>query len=762
MQFEALVSVLRSLRSVRTAEAISLKQMRDVLTDALPALDPDRLTVIAESMERIADLENQLQRTRTETSLLDSADKAYQRYLAAVAQREAAALIAANADFADLARKERDAAATLKAALDQQSALKDEHAGALVAVSELEGRRDAADAVIRDHAGAELPHMESSAEEAAREADEAAARAGDAQTGAEALAERATSSGDSSAKGQEHLAALSAQLRARALSLGADAAVEGILAAADQILAPRAELPSIPGTNRLCATPLAWVEARETQVQGLRTALRSHEQAQQAEKAAAGERRDAEDEEESSRGSAQTSAGTREEAERILREALGAWSAESRHLGPVPRELTTPAEDEADGRMDPDPILAWLPKAADAARDRIGLARHEITAATDAALATTAAHASTQARQAQKQAAEHAVQAASDHGTALEQAQAEAALDEQRKSGAIASRERAVESANADVSAAEQCLDEGSRQARGAVREWTEQVRAWQAEVVYLSPADIRLPAPDADPAELDTLDPAAGRTAAAAAHDAVTPGLERAAAQAQHEAGQAQRNVDQAEADLQEARRAAPVPAGPHWRTRSPADGIPLWALVDFAGHMSPGEADRLEGALLVSGILDALVTPDGLAVAGDLSLTPAGAAAGRTLADLLEIETGAGVDREYVRSLLRAVPVDAPSGGSSDGTLVNGVLTAAAPTGYRSKYIGRTARERARLARVAALESALAAAKEQLQEAQDILRNRKGDVAAARAERDAFPSGSGIDSARAHWCTLVLSAVE
>lgn len=235
-----------------------------------------------------------------------------------------------------------------------------------------------------------------------------------------------------------------------------------------------------------------------------------------------------------------------------------------------------------------------------------------------------------------------------------------------------------------------------------------------------------------------------------------MAPGPERAAAHAQHEAGQAQRNVDQAEADLQEARRAAPVPAGPHWRRRSPADGIPLWALVDFAGHMSPGEADRLEGALLVSGILDALVTPDGLAVAGDLSLTPAGAAADRTLADPLEIETGTGVDREYVRSLLRAVPVDAPSGGSSDGTLVNGVLTAAAPTGYRSKYIGRTTRERARLARVAALESALAAAKEQLQEAQDILRDRKGDVAAARAERDAFPSGSGIDSARAHAARL------
>jgi len=157
-----------------------------VLTDALPVLDPDRLTVIAESMERIADLENQLQRTKTETSLLETADKAYQRYLAAVAQREASALVAADSAFGDLARKERDATGTLKATRDRQSALKDQRVGELAAISELEGRRDAADAAMRDHVGAELPYMERSAEDAAREAGEAAARAGDARSAAAA------------------------------------------------------------------------------------------------------------------------------------------------------------------------------------------------------------------------------------------------------------------------------------------------------------------------------------------------------------------------------------------------------------------------------------------------------------------------------------------------------------------------------------------------------------------------------------------------
>jgi ABC-type dipeptide/oligopeptide/nickel transport system ATPase component len=751
VQFEALVSVLRSLRSVRTAEAISVKQMCAVLTDALPALDPDRLTVIAESMERIADLENQLQRAKTETSLLETADKAYQRYLATVAQREAAGLLAADGLFGDLAKKERDATGTMRAARDRQSALKDQRAGALAAISELEGRRDAADAAMRDHAGAELPYMERGAEEAAREAGEAATRAGDARSAADALAERASSSADSAAQGREHLAGLGGQLRAHAVSLAADAAVEGLLAVTDQLTAPIPALTAVPGTTRLCAVPLAWAEARQAQVRVLRGALRGHEQAQQAEKAAARDRRDTEDEEDSSRSKAEAAAGKREEAERALREALGAWSAGSRQLGPVPPELTTPGEDDDSGdRLDPDRLTAWLQAAAGAARDRIGLSRHEKAAATDAALAAAAAEASTQAHGLQEEADERSAQATDGYNLAVEQAQAEASRDGQRRSAALASRDRAVESANAQVSAAEQDLGEGTAQARDAVREWTGQARAWQAGASYLSGAHLYLLSPDAGAAELDGLDPAVSRAAVAGAHDAVVPGLERAVAQAQHEVEQARHNADQAEAALENARRVAPVPAGPPWRTRNPADGIPLWALVDFAGHLTAAEADRLEGALLVSGLLDALVTPGGLAVAGDLSLTPAGTASGRSLADLLETEPGTGVDPDRLRGLLRAVPVDTP-GGVPGGTLVNGVLTAASPAGYRSKFIGRTTRERARLARVAALEGELAAAADRLRAASDVLRAREGDVLAARAERDAFPAGEGIESARA-----------
>ena len=130
--------------------------MRAVLSDALPALDTERLTVIAESMERIADLEKQLQSTRAEAAVLDTTEKVYRRYLTSIAQLEAAALSAANNDFDDHARKVREATANLKDAQDGQKELERKHTNVREHISELEGQKEAADTALRDHAGAEL------------------------------------------------------------------------------------------------------------------------------------------------------------------------------------------------------------------------------------------------------------------------------------------------------------------------------------------------------------------------------------------------------------------------------------------------------------------------------------------------------------------------------------------------------------------------------------------------------------------------------
>lgn len=255
VQFDALIAVLRSLRSLRTAEAISPTRMRQVLTDALPALDTDSLTLIAEAMERIAELETQLQRTREEAKLLQSTDRAYRRYLTTVAQTQAAALTAANTEVDDQTRRTREATSQLQAAQAAEAAADTEHTATLSRISELEGRLEAADSELRGHAGADLPHREIRAAELATAAEEAAERAEQATTDAQAATEQADSSADLARTSQHHLLRLADELRHTATTLGAEAAIERLLAATGQLTSADIGSNTAIDIDALCATP---------------------------------------------------------------------------------------------------------------------------------------------------------------------------------------------------------------------------------------------------------------------------------------------------------------------------------------------------------------------------------------------------------------------------------------------------------------------------------------------------------------------------
>ncbi len=750
VQFDALVSVLRSLRSVRTAEGISPNQMRAVLSDALPALDTERLTVIAESMERIADLEKQLQSTRAEAAVLDTTDKVYRRYLTSIAQLEAAALSAANNDFDDHARKVREATASLKDAQDDQKELERKHTEARERISELEGQKEAADTALRDHAGAELPHMEQRAEDAAREARDAAERARGAREDAVSATAEAEESARAATSGQRHLTELTDKLRASVTALGAGAAADHLLAAARGIETARLGTTITADIDQLSATPLAWVEARQTQIGAVKGTLRGHTHAQLAEQAAAGILREADAEEDTCRTAVESATGQRQTAEEGFRRALAEWAATAQHLGPIPDELSTSDESAGTDRLELDRLAGWLSESVDAARARIGLPRHQQAAATDAALATSLGEISRKASEEHATAAEAATAAEGGYASAQDAARAEEVSAEETRRQARVSHDEAIASANVDLAAAEHALTLGVAVARREARDWISVVHHWRTRLVHLSVAEPDLPSPESGPAELDTLAPDGFQVLAASAHTKAATRLEHALAEAEQGVRRAEQAVADVETKLAEARRAAPIPAGPPWRTRGPGDGTPLWELVDFAEHLSAADADRLEGALLVSGLLDALVTPDGRAVAGDLTIAPAAPASGRTLADLLRIEPEPTVEAGDVLRLLRALPVDHPGGDASAGTLVNGVLTASAPQGYRAAFIGRTARERSRLARVRDLEGELTAANRELNAVHAVLRNREADIRAARAELDTFPSADKITECR------------
>ncbi|MFJ6121552.1 TIGR02680 family protein [Streptomyces sp. NPDC092129] len=184
--------------------------------------------------------------------------------------------------------------------------------------------------------------------------------------------------------------------------------------------------------------------------------------------------------------------------------------------------------------------------------------------------------------------------------------------------------------------------------------------------------------------------------------------------------------------------------------------EGVPLWQLVDFAEYLAEEQQAGLEAALEASGLLDALVTAENTPVPAGHSdgylhaRTPVD---GPSLADLLRPEDGTPIPAARVTAVLRSVAITSgPGSGTAqitpDGRYVAGVLVGA-HTKEHAEYVGATARERRRTARIAACEALLAeltAGIDELTRSQARTETRLEAYAAARA---ALPRTTGITAA-------------
>ncbi|MEU3645196.1 TIGR02680 family protein [Lentzea sp. NPDC034063] len=156
-------------------------------------------------------------------------------------------------------------------------------------------------------------------------------------------------------------------------------------------------------------------------------------------------------------------------------------------------------------------------------------------------------------------------------------------------------------------------------------------------------------------------------------------------------------------------------------------AGGAPLWKLVDFADHLTDGERDGLEAALLGAGLLDAWVTPDGELLDADTWETvvlPDTRDRSLSLANAVTVSEGFGVSGTAISAVLNSIgylqdnaTLTAQPWLTSTGAWQLGPLHG--QTGeHRASYIGERARTQARHRRLAeiddettSLDSALAA---------------------------------------------------
>ncbi|WP_051407236.1 SbcC/MukB-like Walker B domain-containing protein [Nocardia sp. CNY236] len=780
LQYDALLSVLRTLRSVRTAEKISARDMLEVLTSAMPALDQAKLNEIAGAMQRIATLERELANTKEQSRKLAATDRGYELYRKAVAMSTAAALRSANTDFDNLTRSQRAAEKDFGDAESSAAKHREAWRNAGLEVSRLDGEVRAAETALRDHAGAELPHHEDRAEALEATAKSAEERAEESRNDAARAHAAATQAGQDARAAQQSLTAAVQDLSRTGNRVDAGGALTTLISATAELTRPDRLDPDAPpadiAVDELAATPRAWVDMRRAGLDRVTAALGEMNAADRSAREATDQHRAAEDEAGRRNATLTACANARGVAGQRLEAAIIAWQQSAEFFPPVPGAILQP--DAVQGRIEPARITQWVGRQADAIRVQLDVPGHRIRkeAADRSKDQAGVFAADRRAAAAEADAVVAEVQVRHDEHRRRSLAAVETEADAER--AAETEHHRLVDAAGEHLHIALLAQLDRTGDLLRTLIGWHDEVRKWRSGLRHLHSDGLVPPALPAGTAQqlhselaaaraeagdrLDRAVPAVGvaersldtltgyddwplRTALTEAAQLTFARLNRRIAEAGAVVARCRERAEETTADLIEARKAPSPPPAPSWRTRS--EGSPLWSLLDFRDDLPAGTRNQCEGALLVSGILDAVVTADGRARAGDTVLTGELPAQGPNLADLLTVEPDSPIDATRTLSLLRSISVEDSASGT---TIRTGVLAATSPANYICSYIGTTARERARAERVAALESRLRQCDADLKSAELERRLRQEALDEAKSEVEALPSSAAWQAAR------------
>ncbi|MFJ9777192.1 SbcC/MukB-like Walker B domain-containing protein [Kitasatospora sp. NPDC101157] len=815
-QIEALGSVLRALRSVQANDKVSPGSMRATLTSALPSLDAARVQSLADALAKTEQLQNRLRDARQEQEVLNSIRKFYRRYVAAAAASAAVGLRDDHARHGDLVAAE----AALKERRAQQEeglqaageAIRDgEQQLVLLArtIKSLESR-------VHGHPGANLDELAVAAqqqeERASRSVEEAQAGA-EAQQQAEAVSVAASGEAES-AVGQ--LGTLTRQLGQSAGEVGGGAFHASLDEVAGRLAQTRDEAPAAELEREARAAREQagiWLDAQATAGEEVSAAI-SHLAAKLDAQEAAQERHDAaRRKSEAAVEWAQSRTDEAEQAEDAARQALQGFAARLVRLSAPTHELVGGAV------LDPQAISTWLKDASAQALADLDLTGVQAHAR---ALADGAASAAARAEVAQITSDEAGGRLArqtdelAQHADGLAQAPeavtglveksrvvahfaaapvtagtesapvvreealcelAEAARSElgQRRellhaaskaldASAVAAHDCArLETDASDAqSVAEQArrqADETSAKSLEAGQTWAVGVREWADSLTVLERDRLRLPAVNGRPVPPDAQNL---RDDAATAYQLASTRITADLTGARMELSACENRLADLDDAIAEAKRSEARPGQPAWRpSRANRAGAPLWALVDFAGHLPEEEAGRLEGALLTAGLLDAWVSPGGELSAGDVCLVATTVSDGSSLADLLVPDAHGPLPAELVQQVLTGIRVvehgEQPAAGQAafakDGTVHLGPLIAQSPKGWIPRYIGASARERMRQLRLTELREQRAEAADALDAAEDRVEALATQLAAAESEQTSYPDPGA-------WLQLVTAA--
>ena len=263
-QYEAVITALLALRQEKLSQNLDLDRLSATLSSALPPLDEREVADAAEGFRQLDQRRDNLEQLAADLEVVERLRRRQRAYARAELRARGGEMIAAESARDGVTRRERETAADLTAAQEEDAALADEDGRRRDRLAELSGQ---VEALRQRDAYTQGRSLEALRDEA-RRAEQTAARDGERHETARARHAEATArteeAEESAATAERHATAAHEELAATVARTGADAA----LAAAEQE-SPDGAAPVLS----------AWIDRRRGQLEAVRTALAALEDA---------------------------------------------------------------------------------------------------------------------------------------------------------------------------------------------------------------------------------------------------------------------------------------------------------------------------------------------------------------------------------------------------------------------------------------------------------------------------------------------------
>ncbi|WP_368646228.1 TIGR02680 family protein [Alkalibacterium putridalgicola] len=178
----------------------------------------------------------------------------------------------------------------------------------------------------------------------------------------------------------------------------------------------------------------------------------------------------------------------------------------------------------------------------------------------------------------------------------------------------------------------------------------------------------------------------------------------------------------------------------------------VPLYNTVEFHEGVSETTQKRLEAALIETGLLDALITAEGIEIEHDRVLQPAPQMMAYTLADLLkpDLDAASEITETQVDDILRSILIDDSNSKvlslSKDGRYTIGPLVGHAVPVESVRFIGSHARERYRKEQIIRLQEELEDSQTRLDELDRTMREHRSAMDQAKHHLLDFPNDEDL----------------